>query len=374
MSAVAIEEFGNMEPDENVVFSPERAEAFEGQIVGMLNGGALALMVSIGHRTGLFDVLEGGGWTSSESLAARAKLDERYVREWLGAMTTGAILECDGETNRFRLPAEHAAYLTRGAAPNNFAVFAQYIGELGSVESDIVECFHRGGGVPYGRYKRFHEIMAEDSGQSVLPALEEHILPLMPEITARLEAGIRVLDLGCGRGRALIHLAARYPASQFTGYDLSDEALAWAAAEAEAQGLTNIRFEMRDLGSFDQDATPASFDFITTFDAVHDQGNPRAMVRGIRRALAQDGVYMAQDINGSSHTHENVDHPIGTLLYTISCMHCMTVSLAQEGGEGLGAMWGRQKAVEIFTAAGFGSVDVHELSHDVQNCYYVCRP
>lgn len=331
-------------------------------------------MVSIGHRTGLFDVLEDGVWTSSEDLAARAKLDERYVREWLGAMTTGAVIECDGETNLFRLPAEHAACLTRAATPNNFAVFAQYIGELGTVESEIVECFHRGGGVSYARYNRFHEIMAEDSGQSVLPALDELILPLMPEITERLEAGIRVLDLGCGRGRALMQLAARFPASQFTGYDLSDEALAWAVAEVEAQGLTNIGFEIRDLGSFDQDAAPGSFDFITTFDAVHGQGNPRAMVRGIRRALAEDGVYLAQDINGSSHTHENMDHPIGTLLYTISCMHCMTVSLAQDGGEGLGAMWGRQKAVEIFTEAGFGSVDVNELSHDVQNCYYVCRP
>ena len=107
---------------------------------------------------------------------------------------------------------------------------------------------------------------------------------------------------------------------------------------------------------------------------MHDQGNPRALVRGIRRTLKPDGVYLAQDINGSSHIHENSDHPIGPLLCTISCMHCMTVSLAQEGGEGLGTMWGRQKAVEIFTEAGFDTVEVNELGHDIQNCYYVCRP
>lgn len=370
MSAMAVEEVD----DEEDGFSPSRAESFEGMFVDMLNGGAVMLMVSIGHRTGLFDVMEDGAWTTSESLAARAQLDERYVREWLGAMTTGRILECDGETNRYRLPREHAACLTRAATPNNLAVFAQYIGELGSVESDIVNCFHRGGGVPYGRYKRFHEIMAEDSGQSVLPALEAHILPLVPEITERLEQGIRVLDLGCGRGRALLQMAARFPASAFVGYDLSDENVAWATSEAETHGLSNVSFEVRDLGKFDAEAEPESFDFVTTFDAVHDQGNPRAMVRGIRRSLASGGVYLAQDINGSSHTHENVDHPIGPLLYTISCMHCMTVSLAQEGGEGLGAMWGRQTAVEMFTESGFGSVEVNELSHDVQNCYYVCRP
>ncbi len=368
MSALEVQDFGEDE------FSPERAEAFEARFVDMLNGGALALMVSVGHRTGLFDALGEGMWTTSDDLAARAGLDERYVREWLGAMTAGRIVECDGATGVFRLPAEHAACLTRAATPNNLAVFAQYVGELGSVENDIVTCFREGGGVPYSRYKRFHEIMAEDSGQSVLPALEAYILPLMPGLAERLETGIRVLDLGCGRGRALMQLAARFPNSDFVGCDLSDEALAWAASEAEEREIDNLRFEVRDLGTFDTDAEPGAFDFVTTFDAVHDQANPRALVRGIRRTLAPNGVYMAQDINGSSHTHENVDHPIGPLLYTISCMHCMTVSLAQEGGEGLGAMWGRQTAVEMFTEAGFGSVEVNELEHDIQNLYYVCRP
>ncbi|MEP4379222.1 MAG: class I SAM-dependent methyltransferase [Alphaproteobacteria bacterium] len=340
----------------------------------MLNGGAACLMASVGHRTGLFDALDDGAWVSSDALATRAGLDERYVREWLGAMVTSGIVECDGDIPSYRLPPEHAGCLTRAATPNNMAVFAQYVGELGSVESDIVHCFEHGGGVPYERFGRFHEIMAEDSGQSVLPALETDILPLIPGIQDRLASGIRVLDLGCGRGRALMDMAARYPASEFTGFDLSAEAVAWATAETEERGLGNLRFEVRDLARFDQEAAPGAYDFVTTFDAVHDQGNPRAMVRGIRRTLAVDGVYMAQDINGSSHVHENADHPIGTLLYTISCMHCMTVSLAQKDGQGLGAMWGRQKAVEIFTEAGFGSVEVNELSHDVQNCYYVCRP
>jgi len=355
-------------------FSPSCADAFEERFVDMLNGGAACLMVSVGHRTGLFDALDQGDWVTSEGLAVRAGLDERYVREWLGAMVASGIVDVDGETGTFRLPPEHGACLTRAATPNNLAMFAQYIAELGAVENDIVHCFEHGGGVPYERFGRFHEIMAEDSGQSVLPALEAHILPLIPGLQDRLAAGIRVADLGCGRGRALMEMAARYPASRFTGIDLSAEAVAWATSEAEARGLMNIRFEVRDLTTFDRDVAPGVFDFVTTFDAVHDQGNPRAMVRGIRRALAADGVYLAQDINGSSHVHENTDHPIGTLLYTISCMHCMTVSLAQEGGEGLGAMWGRQKAIEIFTEAGFATVEVSELSHDVQNCYYVCRP
>jgi len=351
-----------------------KAAAFEERLVDALNGGAISLMTSVGHRTGLFDAMGDGVPGTSEEIAAKSGLNERYVREWLGAMTAGGFVECDAAAGTFRLPSEHAACLTRAATPNNLAVFAQYIGELGSVEDDIVDCFKNGGGVPYERFKRFHEVMAEDSGQSVLPALRDHILPLVPGLIERLETGIDVLDLGCGRGRALMQLAGWFPNSRFTGYDLSAGAVAWATAQAEAQGLTNVTFAVRDLSTFDRDAEPAAFDFVTTFDAVHDQANPRGMVRGIRRSLRPGGVYLAQDINGSSHVHENLDHPIGPLLYTVSCMHCMTVSLAQAGGEGLGAMWGRQKAVEIFTEAGFASVEVNELAHDIQNLYYVCRP
>ncbi len=361
-------------PSEEDGFSAAKAAAFEERLVDVLNGGAVCLMTSVGHRTGLFDAIADGTPRTSAQVAASAGLNERYVREWLGAMLTSGFVECDAAAGTFRLPAEHAACLTRAATPNNLAMFAQYIPELGSVEDHIVDCFKNGGGVPYERFNRFHEIMAEDSGQSVLPALREHILPLVPGIIDRLESGIAVLDLGCGRGKALTQLAEWYPNSTFTGYDLSAEAVAWATANAKEKGLRNITFEVRDLRTFDRDAEEAAFDFVTTFDAVHDQGDPRAMIRGIRRTLKPGGVYLAQDINGSSHVHENCDHPIGPLLYTISCMHCMTVSLAQENGEGLGAMWGHQKAVEIFTEAGFGSVAVNELEHDIQNLYYVCRP
>ncbi len=355
-------------------FSTVKAAAFEERLVDILNAGAVCLMTSVGHRTGLFDSLADGMPGTSPEIAARAGLNERYVREWLGAMVTSGVVDYDAAAGTYRLPLEHAACLTRAATPNNLAVFAQYIPELGAVEDHIVDCFKDGGGVPYERFNRFHEIMAEDSGQSVLPALRAHILPLVPELIERLEAGIAVLDLGCGRGKAITQLAGWFPNSRFTGYDLSAEAVAWATANAEEQGLTNLTFEVRDLSTFDEDAEAGAFDFVTTFDAVHDQANPRALVRGIRRSLKSDGVYLAQDINGSSHVHENCEHPIGPLLYTVSCLHCMTVSLAQDGGAGLGAMWGRQKAVEIFTEAGFGSVEVNELEHDIQNLYYVCRP
>ena len=348
-----------------------RSEAFAERLVAAFNDAALVLMISIGHRTRLLDLLAASGPVTSAELARESGLEERYVREWLGAMTTGRIVELDPTSERYALPAEHAAWLTRPASPDNLAVMAQYLGILGSVEDDVIACFESGGGVPYDRFGRFHEVMAEDSGQAVLTALDDQILPLVPGVTDRLEEGIRGADLGCGRGRALAQLARRFPRSSFVGVDLSAEAIAWAT-EATAE-LENVRYEVRDLRTFDVDAEPARFDFVTTFDAVHDQPAPLALLTGIRRSLAPGGVYLMQDIDGHSDHNANLDHPLGPFLYSVSCMHCMTVSLAQ-GGEGLGTMWGVEKADELLRAAGFETIDYHRLDHDPVNVYVVARP
>lgn len=354
-------------------FDPAKAEAFAGRLLSTLNQGALALMISVGHRTGLFDAMRGAPPSTSGELAARAGLNERYVREWLGAMTTGGVTAVDPATGRFSLPPEHAAFLTRAAGADNIAVFTQYVPLLGSVEDEIVECFRRGGGVPYARFSRFHEVMAEDSGQSVLSSLESHIIPLVPGLRERLDAGIDVLDVGCGRGRIVNRLASLFPASRFTGIDLSEEAVSFARREAGEAGNRNARFLQGDLSGFDATADPASSDLVTTFDAIHDQAKPLNVLKGIRRSLRPDGVYLMQDISGTGSVHEDISHPIGTFLYAVSCLHCMTVSLAQ-GGEGLGAMWGEKATREYLGRAGFGSVTTHRLAHDIQNNWYVVLP
>ena len=360
-------------PHNDSAFDRARLEAFEQKLVETLNAGALNLMLSVGHRAGLFDAMAGMAPATSADIAERAGLQERYVREWLGAMTVSRVVDHDGKAGTYVLPPEHAALITRGASNGNLAVFAQYMPLLGTVEDDIVRCFREGGGVSYERFGRFDQVMAEDSGQTVLPALIDHILPLVPGLVGRLEAGIRVLDVGCGRGKAINLMARTFSNSRFIGYDLSEEAITFGRREAVEQRSRNVDFVARDLSDFDQTAEPAAFDFVTTFDAVHDQGKPLAVLRGIHRTLAPDGVYLAQDIKGSSHHHGDLDHPLGPLLYRVSCMHCMTVSLAQ-GGEGLGAMWGREKALEYFHKAGFSDVRVSELPHDIQNYYNVCRP
>jgi 2-polyprenyl-3-methyl-5-hydroxy-6-metoxy-1,4-benzoquinol methylase len=353
-------------------FDSQKSDAFAGHLLSVLNHGALCLMASIGHRSGLFDAMRDQPGMASDEIAVRAGLNERYVREWLGAMVVAGVVDVDPPTLRFSLPREHAAFLTRAAAANNLAVFAQYIALLGDVEDDIVGCFKEGGGVPYRRFPRFHAVMAEDSGQSVLSSLESHILPLVPDLTNQLARGVRTLDVGCGQGRIMIRLAELFPNSQFVGMDLSQDAIAAAANQASARGLRNIEFVAIDLSDFHEKAEPESFAFITTFDAVHDQAAPLNVLQGINRALRRDGLYLMQDIKGSSHVYNNIAHPMGTFLYTVSCMHCMTVSLAQ-GGEGLGAMWGEEKTREYLGRAGFRVVEKHELAHDIQNNWYVVR-
>jgi len=345
------------------------AEQFGEKMLDVLNGGALALMISLGHQTGLFDALAQLPPATSAEIARAAGLNERYVREWLGSMVTSNVVEYDPTECVYTLPPEHAAFLTRAATPDNMAATAQWIAVLGSVESQIAECFKSGGGVPYEAFHRFHKVMAEESAQTCVAALEDHILPLAPGLVDQLKSGIRVLDIGCGSGRAVNHLAGLFPKSQFVGYDLCDEAIEAARVEAGDRALTNVQFEVVDVSKLDDDT---EFDLITAFDAIHDQADPALVLSNISRALKPDGTFLVQDIKGSSVLENNFDNPMAPFLFTVSCMHCMTVSLSQ-GGAGLGAMWGKELALEMFRDAGFGQVDVKELDHDMINYYYVCQ-
>ena len=243
----------------------------------MLPGGdrlqvAIFLSDFSAHHQGaerLSDLLNGG---QDFVPALDLERDETIFLNRAGVAVFRVAAEHERDTStEFTLPTEHASSLTRAAAADNMGVFAQYIGELGAVESDIVECFRAGGGVPYSKYKRFHEVMAEDSGQTIVAALFDHVLPLVPGLVEKLERGIDVLDLGCGRGIALAAMARRFPRSRFLGIDFSEEAIAWARSQVEQDCLANLRYEVRDASAIDYEN---AFDFIATFDAVHDQAHP----------------------------------------------------------------------------------------------------
>lgn len=332
-------------------------------------------MCSIGHRTGLFDQMAGQTSFTSAELAEAAGLDERYVREWLSAMATGGIVDltpaADEAENRFVLPVEHEMLVTRAGGPLNLASRAQDIALLGQVEDDVVEAFTTGSGVPYSRYPTFQALMAEQSGARFDAALLTEMMPTIEGSTEALTEGIAMADVGCGSGKALLMLAEAYPASTFVGFDLSSETTALANAQAAEQGLANVTFEQIDAAELaTADGVEDRFDIITTFDAIHDQGRPKLVLDGIRRALKPGGSYLCVEPRAESRLEDNLEEPMAPYLYTISTMHCMSVALV-DGGEGLGTAWGTTKVHEYLNSAGFDSIRTENVPSDRTNAYHV---
>ena len=365
----------------SAVTDQSKAEAFAGRMLDVLNSSLLGLMISIGYQTHLFDVMSRlSSPSTSTEIAKATNLNERYVREWLGAMVTGKIVEYNPDTSRYRLPPEHAAFLTRDSGIDNMAVFTQYISLLGDVEQKIIECFRKGGGVPYSAFPRFQQLQAEDTARVFDARLIDQIVPLVGGLGERLRAGIDVLDVGCGQGHAINLMARNFPNSRFTGYDISKEGIQAAREEAKQIGLTNVKFEVNDIASINEHE---KYDLITAFDVIHDQAQPAKVLKGIYNALRNTqegeeeerggGIFLMQDMAASSKLEENMENPLGPTLYSISTMHCMTVSLAYNG-EGLGTVWGRQKAEEMLKEAGFSEkIEVSEVPGDIFNYYYIVQ-
>jgi ubiquinone/menaquinone biosynthesis C-methylase UbiE len=348
---------------------PAKAEAFGGQVIGYLNGAMLAYQLVAGHQTGLFDKMSTMAPATSAEIAKAAGLNERYVREWLGSMVTGRIVDYDAAKKTYHLPPEHAASLTRAAGPGNLCTMAEFMPEFAGVLDKVVNSFKNGGGVPYSEFENFQRQMAAMSGQIFDATLIGVTLPLAPGLVDKLKAGIDVADLACGSGHAINLMAKEFPNSRFTGYDFSDEGVAVGRKEAQSMGLKNAKFEAQDISKL---AGKDQFDLITVFDAIHDQAKPRDVLKNIHNLLRPGGTFLCVDIAASSNLEDNMNHPMAPAMYGISTMHCMTVSLAL-GGEGLGTMWGEQKARELFAEAGFKSVETKQLEADIMNNYYIAK-
>lgn len=344
-----------------------RVQDFARSLFGHYTSGLLTLMVDIGYETGLFEALARGAATSAE-LAERARLHERYVREWLGAVTTGGLVDYDAASGVFSLPPEHAVCLT-GTSSRNLAANSQVLAMLAGRLSKVAACFRAGGGVPYSDFRPDFTEYQDVSWRLLYDGLLlKGFLPVAKGLPERLRTGIRVADIGCGTGHAINLMAREFPASMFVGYDFSAEAIERARAEAREMGLPNARFEALDVTMLPAGPT---FDLITSFDSIHDQRDPAMTLRRIAEALAADGIYFMLEPRAATRLEDNVGNPFAAYLYGMSVLHCMTVSLA-EGGTGLGTAWGEQKAREMLGEAGFTSIDV-VAAPGPQNSIYVCR-
>ncbi|MGE2733289.1 class I SAM-dependent methyltransferase [Mycolicibacterium vaccae] len=344
-------------------------EDFAQRMVDTIDAASVAILLSIGHQTRLFDTLTQLPPASSDQIADAAGLDERYVREWLGGVVAARIVDYDAPTQTYSLPGHRAAVLSRNAGPDNLARVAQFIPLLAEVEQKVLSCFRRGGGLSYAEYPRFHTLMAEQSGEVFDAALIDAILPLVDGLPEKLAAGADVADFGCGSGHAVNVMAQAYPASRFVGVDFSEEGVANGAAEARRLGLANATFQRADLAAYTETEV---FDVVTAFDAIHDQAHPAQVLANIHRALRPGGVFLMVDIKASSRLEDNVGVPFATYFYTVSTMHCMSVSLGLDG-DGLGTCWGRERATSMLADAGFGDVEVREIDTDPINNYYIAR-
>jgi ubiquinone/menaquinone biosynthesis C-methylase UbiE len=327
----------------------------------------LSYMIDIGHRTGLFEAAA-RGCATSDDLAERAGLNERYVREWLGAMVTGGIVDYEPSDETYALSPERAACLTDG--PFDMTPWAQMITHLGKHVHQVARAFREGGGVPYAEFRpEFTDVM-DALGRGVYDGLLiDEYLPLVPELAAQLAGGCRVADVACGTGHALVVLARAFPASTFVGFDLDDGAIARARAEASGAGLTNVTFEACDAARLEVNER---FDVVFVFDAIHDQVDPVAVLARIHESLTDGGRFVMKEPHAADHLEDNIANPMAPILYSVSTLHCLTVSLAH-GGAGIGTVFGEQLARQMLTEAGFVDIQVHPAPGDPGDAVYVSR-
>lgn len=368
-----------------------KAEAFGSRMLTLLNHGALTLMISLGHKTGLFEVMATMPATTSAELAKAAKLHERYVREWLSTMYVGGIVAIDDSRApgaggkhgmnaagsfssdvRFVLPPENAAFLTWGRGPENVAVLSQYISILSSFEGRSVDCFRTGKGVPATEFGELKSIMAADSAQTIASSLVDWILPLGQNLVINdLQAGIDVLDVECGTGINLLTMAKEYPRSWFTGYDDNAANIAVARDAAAKEKLHNVRFKcIRITESMETSA----YDLITCFGALVDTGEIGNVVLRIHQALRPGGTFLLQDVAASSNAKDNKHHPAGPLLYAISVMYSIPAALSKTGKEedAVGVMWGNDRALSVIRDVGFKCDKPRYLPEDHCNAFFFC--
>ena len=342
-------------------------EAFLGKVLSDTSGLTTTTMASIGDRLGLFRNLVESSATSGE-LAQRTHTDERYVREWLYAMTSAGYIIYDPASSRFMLPAAYSPVPVLESGPMFSGGIQQWVTALARQIEPIIQAFRDGGGVPQAAYDEITWDGQERFTNTWFESLLIPVwMPLMPEVHASLERGTTLADVGCGRGRAIVKLAQAYPNSHFVGYDVYSPSIEHGKQLAQQAGVAErVRFQQLDASQ----GLPERYDIITTFDVIHDSAKPRELLRAIHAALQPNGRYVCLEINAAETLEQNAG-PLGSFLYGFSVLYCMTSSLA-EHGEGLGTMGMPESKVRaLCTEAGFSKVQRVPMENPFNSPYEV---
>jgi len=350
----------------------EAIRAFIKRVFDNLSGLTVSGMIYLGHELGLYRTLQDAGPLTSAEVAQRSGLHERWVREWLRGQAAAGLLEYAGD-GRFVLPPIAALVLANPQSPAFVAGSFAGLPQQFNVLPRLRESFATGIGLPYDALGPEGACGVEGMLAPWFRTLLVPVaLPRLDGVTAKLEAGGTVADIGCGTGVALIEMAKAYPRSQFHGYEISEHALAQAARHQQNAQVANVAFHDARTEPLPADGR---FDFVTAFDCLHDMTHPAEVMRAVRRSMKPDGTWLIVDINAKPSFEENLArNPMAAMMYGFSVLTCLSSSLSQPGGAGLGTLgFSEQVAREMTAAAGFTRFTRHEFDNPV-NAYYVVRP
>jgi 2-polyprenyl-3-methyl-5-hydroxy-6-metoxy-1,4-benzoquinol methylase len=331
----------------------EKLHAFIGKMLGDIGGAMSVPTVRIGHRLGLFDALDQGPATAAELAERAGGLHERYVREWALAQAANGYVDYDGATERFSLSPEQAMVFTVKDSPVYLAGAFELVAAMIEAEPRVEECFRRGTGVRWGDHAG---CLFCATGAFFRPGYVNNIvqswIPALDGVGAKLEAGAKVADVGCGVGFSTLLMAEAWPSSSFVGYDFHEPSIVEARAHAASHGLADrVRFEVAAA----KDIAEHGFDLVTMYDCLHDMGDPRGCAGHMRRILGHGGSWMIVEPIAGNSPADNMN-PVGRLYYNASTMICVPTSLDQEVGEGLGAQAGEARLSEVIKSGGFTDV------------------
>lgn len=349
----------------------DRLEEYFERVTGSLAAGMNCVISALGDQLGLYHALHELRIASSGELADHTGLHERWLREWLRHQACMQQIEYDGESDRFYLSPEAVAVLIDTTHPAHFAGgFESVTASFGSLPG-LVDSFRTGLGFNYDAHgpgcasgiERMNRYFNER-------VLVTKLLPLLDGVVEKLEQGARVADVGCGAGVATLAMAESFPRSEFVGYDISEHALDRAREKLDTLDVGNVRFVNAENAPLPAEPT---FDFITTFDVVHDSTHPQALLQSIFNALKDDGTFLCEDIKSQPTFIENLhDNPMAGMLYGFSIMVCMSSALSAPDGAGLGTL-GFNEAVarEMTRDVGFSRFHLVDYDNPINNYYEV---
>ena len=356
---------------------PDALKMFSFGIFSKLEGAVTAGMIHLGDRLGLYEVMAASvDGDTSESLAAKAGLHERWVREWLHNQVAARIVTCadlSATPPVFHLSPEGVAVL---ATPNHPAygmgMFHRLPQTMGALNA-MPEAFRTGVGHDYDSHGPEGAVGIERSfepwNQNFLIPM---VIPALEGIQEKLTVGARVADIGCGSGGAALLMGSTFPKSIIEGFDISRFALERAEERKVDAKISNVSFfDPRDKPIADDN----SYDLICTFDCIHDMTHPTEMMKTIRKALKDDGTWLLVDIKAHDSLELNVSkNPMASLLYGISVLSCMSSAMSEDGGEGLGTLGlSAVRAEAMARDAGFTQFKKLDVDHSV-NAFYEVRP